>query len=177
MLKDFDIKPLLTSDKEPQVNAPVEQVHQVILNMLVTKDIDNKVFDYIYPWSETLAYTAWEIRHSYHRTIMVTPCQAVFDRDMLFNLASVVPSRVATAAKQRKVDIINVRENAKRVTHECAIGNQVYVEMTGIYRKLDYRKQGPYIITEVFKNGTVRVQHVQGNERINIRRLKTHFVE
>ena len=34
----------------------------------------------------------------------------------------------------------------------------VYVEITGIYRKLDYRKQGTYRITEFFTNGTVRVQ-------------------
>ena len=108
---------------------------------------------------------------------MVTPGQAVCRRDILFKLSSVFNWRVSTAAKQRKVDIINVRENAKRVTHDCAIDNQVYVDMTGIYRKIDYRKQGPYIITEVFKNGTVRVQHVQGNGRIKIRRLKTDFVE
>ena len=54
-----------------------------------------------------------------------------------------------------QVDIDNVRENAKRVTHDYAIGNQVYVEMTSIYGKLEYKKQGPYIITEVFTNGTV----------------------
>ena len=49
MLKDFDIKTVLTSVKNPQSNAPVEQVHQVILNMLDTKDLDNKVFEYIDP--------------------------------------------------------------------------------------------------------------------------------
>ena len=58
LLKDFNIKPVLTSVKKPQANAPVERVHQVILNMLVTKDLDKKVFDYIYPWGETIAYIA-----------------------------------------------------------------------------------------------------------------------
>ena len=42
LLKDFDIKPVLTSVKNPQANASVEQVYQVILNMLATKDLDNK---------------------------------------------------------------------------------------------------------------------------------------
>ena len=37
-------------------------MHQVIYNMVVAKDIDNKAFDYIYPWDETLASVAWEIR-------------------------------------------------------------------------------------------------------------------
>ena len=31
--------------------------------------------------------------------------------------------------------------------HDYAKGDKVYVEMTGIYHKLDYKKQVPYIIT------------------------------
>ena len=58
LLKDFDMKSVLTFVKNPQANAPVEKVHQVILNMLVTKDLDNKVLNYIDPWGETLAYIA-----------------------------------------------------------------------------------------------------------------------
>ena len=46
------------SVKNPQANAPVEQFPQEILNMLVTKDPDNKAFEYIYPWVETLASIA-----------------------------------------------------------------------------------------------------------------------
>ena len=78
---------------------------------------------------------------------MATPGQAFFGRDMLFNLTSVIDWRVATAAKQRQVDIDNVRENDKRFTHDYAIRYQVYVEMIVIYRKLYYNKQGPYRIT------------------------------
>ena len=91
----------------------MERVHQVILNMLVTKDLDNKVFDYIYPCGENLASISWVIRDSSHHTIMATPGQAVFGRDMLFNLASVIDWQFSTTAKQRQVDIDNVRENAK----------------------------------------------------------------
>ena len=43
LLKDFNIKPVLTLVKNPQSNAPIEQVRQVILNMLVTKDLDKKI--------------------------------------------------------------------------------------------------------------------------------------
>ena len=49
--------------------------------------------------------------------------------------------------------------------------------MTDIYRKLDYKKQGPYRITDVFKTGTVRFQRGQVNERIYIRRLRHHLEE
>ena len=74
---------------------------------------------------------------------MVTLGQSVFGRDIFFNLVSVVDWWVVTAAKQRQVDLDNVRENAWRVTHDYAIDNKVYVEMTGIYHILDYRKKEP----------------------------------
>ena len=90
MLKDFDIKPILTTTKKPQSNALMEWLHQIILNMLVIKDLDNKVFDHIDPWGETLSYIACPIKASYSHTIMATPGQYVFSRDMLFELASVV---------------------------------------------------------------------------------------
>ena len=147
LLKDFDIKPVLTSVKNPQANALVEIVHKVILNMLVTNDLDNKVFNNIDPCGETLASILWAIRASYHLNIMFAPGQYVFGRDILFNLPTVIDWRVATSAKQCQVDINNIRENAKRVTHDYAIGNIFYVEMIGIYCKLDYKKQGPYRIT------------------------------
>ena len=108
--------------------------------MPVTKDLDIKVFDYIDPCGETIAYIAWEIRASYHHNILVTPGQAGFVKDILFNLASVVDCLVVTAIKQCQVHIDNVRENAKRVTHDYTIGDQVYVEITGINRNLDFDK-------------------------------------
>ena len=65
----------------------MERIHQVILNMLATKDIDNKVFNYIDPWGENLAYISWEIRAYYYHNIMAAPVQDVFVRDTIFNLA------------------------------------------------------------------------------------------
>ena len=177
LLKYYNITTVLMSLKNPKANATVERANQVILKMLVTKDIDNRVFDYIDPWGENQASIAWAIRASYHRTIFSTPGQAVFGIYLLFNLTSVVYWLVITSAKQRQVDIDNVRENSRQVTHDYTIGNRVYVEITGIYRKLYYKKQGPYKRTKSFTNGTVRFQRVQVNEQINIRRFKTHFDE
>ena len=61
--------------------------------------------------------------------------------------------------------------------HDYAVGDLVYGGITGIYRKLYYKKQLHYIITSVFKNYSVRVQRVQVNELINIRLFTPHFVE
>ena len=148
----------------------MELVHQVILNTLVTKDISNKIFDFKYPWGETLSYIAWATRSSYHCTIQATSGQGIFGSKIIINLSSV-------SGKQQQVDIGNVQENTRWVTHDNSIGNIVHVEITGIYRKLDYKKQWPYIITKVFTSGTVRVQQEQVNERINSRQLMSHSIE
>ena len=75
------------------------------------------------------------------------------------------------------MEIDNVKEKTRWVTHEYIINDKVYVEMNGIYRKLDCKKQGPYRIVEVFTNVTVWFQRGKVNERINIRRLNTHVNE
>ena len=74
----------------PQYNAPVERVHKLIVNMLVTKYLDNKVFKYMYSWGETLVAISCAIRESHHRPIGSTPVQDVFGRDIIFNLESVI---------------------------------------------------------------------------------------
>ena len=88
---------------------------------------------------------------------MAKPGQAVFGRDILFNLPSVFDWQVTTTEYLRQVDIDNVRENGRRVMHDYTIDDQVYSEMSGIYRKLDYKKLETYRITEVLTNGTIRV--------------------
>ena len=49
------------------------------------------------------------IRASFHFSIMATPVQAVFGRDMVFNLISVLGWQFVIAAKQRQVEIDNVK--------------------------------------------------------------------
>ena len=110
MLKDVDIKPVLMTIKTPQANAPEDRVHQVILNTIFTKDLSNKVFNYIDIWGETLESIAYGIRASYHHTIHSTLGQAVFDIDIIFNLASFLYWRVIPAGKHQQVDIDIVRE-------------------------------------------------------------------
>ena len=72
-------------------------------------------------------------------------------------------------------DKANLRENKKRVDYDYQVDDQVYIVKDGIFRKMDCPKEGPFVITDVFTNGTVRIQRGAINERINIRRLEPHF--
>ena len=77
--------------------------------------------------------------------------------------------------KQALVDKANLRENSKRVDYDYQIDDKVYIIKDGIYQKLEAPKLGPFVITDVYTNGTVRIQRGNVNERINIRRLEPHF--
>ena len=87
-----------------------------------------------------------EISASHHCTIGDTPVQDVFDRDMIFNLASVVDWQAINAKKQWQTDIDNVHRNSIQFSHDYTVDDILHMDMAGIYRKLDYNKYIPYII-------------------------------
>ena len=58
LLKDWSVKPKCTTIKNPQANSPIERIHQVIRHMLLTKNLKEKIFDYIDPFGSILASVA-----------------------------------------------------------------------------------------------------------------------
>jgi Integrase core domain. len=61
LLKDFSIKPPVTTIKNPQSNAVVEHIHQVIDSMIKIQQLEDQVLDYVDPFGELLASIAWAI--------------------------------------------------------------------------------------------------------------------
>jgi hypothetical protein len=62
---------------------------------------------------------------------------------------------------KRKQDIINKsnqKENKSQIPYECKVGDQVLLETPGILRKWSTPHTGPYPVTNVYKNGTIRIQ-------------------
>ena len=55
LLNEFTIPPIHAYMKNIQSDSTVEHIHQLIYNMIVTKDLDRKVYDYIYYFGETKA--------------------------------------------------------------------------------------------------------------------------
>ena len=125
LLKDFDIKPKPTTVENPQGNSPVERIHQVVQNMIKTKELDKFVFDYIDPWAEVLSSVAWAIRASYHSTIKATSEQLVFRRDMLFNIKKVINWKMITENKRKQIARDNTCENTGHIPHTYNKGDEV----------------------------------------------------
>ena len=148
--------------------------------MFLTKNLKEQVLDYLDPFGEILASIAWAVRASYNSATDATPAQLVFGRDMLFNIKALINWKELSLKKQKLVDKANLRENRNRVDYDYTVGHKVYIKNDGVQRKMDCPKEGPFKegpfeITDVFTNGTVRIQRGNVNERINIRRIEPHF--
>jgi hypothetical protein len=103
------------------------------------------------------------IRRTYQTTMQATPCRLVFGRDMIHNIAFRVNRN---QIQKRKHDIINrqnQKENKNHISYEYKLGDQVLLETPGILRKLSIPCAGPYPVTNVYKDGTIRIPKIKRN--------------
>jgi hypothetical protein len=101
------------------------------------------------------------IKSTYHTTLQATPCQLVFGIEMIHNIAFIANWDQIQKRKQDIVNNSNQKENKSQIPYEYKVGNQVLLETPGILRKLSTPCTGPYPVTNVYKNGTVRIQKVK----------------
>ena len=73
--------------------------------------------------------------------------------------------------RQQQTDRNTKRENARRYDYNYVVGNQILICKDGILRKSESRYNGPWTITQIHTNGTIRVQHGTRSEQLNIRRV------
>ena len=66
-------KPITT--RNPQANAIVERVHQVVGNIVRTFELQDNYLDEDDPWKGILSLISFVIRSTYHTTLQKTPGQ------------------------------------------------------------------------------------------------------
>lgn len=171
----YSIERKPTTVKNPQANAILERVHGVFGDMLRTSGLDMSETVTNDDVDDFLTNAAWAIRSTHHTVLQSTPAAAVFGRDMLFDIPFQTDWAAVGRRRQELVDRNSARENARRIDYDYRIGQKVLLRLDGILRKAQDRKKGPYVITDVFTNGTVRIQRGTWSERLNIRRIEPFF--
>lgn len=187
--EEYGIQLKLITTANPQANAVVERVHQVIGNMLRAFDLEDCYLlpPPMDPLEGIISAISFAIRSTWSTTMRATPGQLVFGRDMLLNIKHVVDWHYMQTRRQRIASENNARENARRVPHEYKVGDKV-LKASGnpsnkkeISPTLQRPFEGPYEITNVWNNGTVTIRRtVRGGavfERINIRRIRPYHEE
>jgi len=117
---------------------------------------------------------AWAICSTHHTVLLSSPGVAIFGRDMLFDIPYLADCGKIGEHRQAQTDRNTARKNAQRADYDYAVGGQVMVKKDGILRKAETKWTGPYVITTVHTNGTIRIQQGTLSERLNIRRVKPY---
>ena len=158
---DYGIKGKPITVRNPQANAIVERVHQVIGNIIRTFELEDNYLDEEDPWKGILSATAFAVRSTFHTTLQTTPGQLVFGRDMIFNIFHTANWEYIKQRKQKIINLNNARENSKCIPHVYQIGDQVLLKR-GTENKYESPYQGPFNILKVNDNGTVQLTCAQG---------------
>jgi len=172
---DYGVTTKLITTRNPQANAIVERVHQVIGNMIRTFELQHNYLDEDDPWKGVLSAVAFAIRATYHTTLRKTPGQLVFGRDMILNVQHTANWEYIRSRKQKLINKNNRLENAKRVKHTYQVGDLVMLRK-GTENKYEQPYSGPHSILQVNTNGTVRLQMGPIADTVNIRRIEPYKV-
>jgi hypothetical protein len=167
---DYGIKRKGITVRNPQANAIIERIHQTIGNMIRTFQKDN--LDEQDPWSGILAATMFATRATYHTTLQATPSQLVFGRDAILNVQFEANWAYIRERKQKLINQNNERENAARIVHTYQVNDKVLYRNKLESKYGDDPWKGPYLITSVNNNGTVRLKMGKVTDTVNIRNIK-----
>ena len=81
--EDYGIKAKPITVRNPQANAIVERIHQVVIGIIIrTFELEDNYLDEDNPWKGILSATAFSVRSTFHTTLRQTPGQLVFGRHL-----------------------------------------------------------------------------------------------
>jgi hypothetical protein len=152
--EDYAIKAKPITVRNPQANAKVERVHQVMGNIIRTSEFESNYLDEEDPWKGILNATAFAVQSTFHTTLRNTPGQSVLGRDMTFNIKHEANWEFFRKRKQQLIEKNNKAENVKQIDHNYNVGDKVLITR-GTVNKYEAPYEGPYTITKVNYNGTV----------------------
>jgi len=175
LCKSYGLKRKPTTVKNPQANAILERIHGVFMDMLRTTNLDMAETTNAEMIDDFLVNAAWALRSTYHTVLKSSPGAAVFGRDMLFDIPYIADWTAIGQRRQISVDKDNARKNDRHIDFDYAVKHKVMIRKDGHIRKAEDKYLGPFTITQVHTNGTIRIQRGTMSERINIRRVTPFF--
>ena len=170
-----------STSRNPQGNSLIESIHktigQVLRTVVAAKNPRSKPeADAVI--RETLATAMHACRAASSSALgFNSPGSLAFGRDMFLDIPLIADVMAVNRNRQLLVDRRLLRENAKRILHDYAVGDLVWKKMyLGHSDKLLPTREGPYRIDQVYTNGTVLIRLAPNMvERINIRRICPRF--
>jgi hypothetical protein len=149
----YGIKCKLTSVKNPQVNAILERIHAVVMNMLCTAETDMANSVKSSDIDVFLSDAAWAICSTHHTVLKVSPGAAIFGQDMLFNNPVIADWKKIREHRQQLTDLNTAQEYKGRIDYDYQVGQKLLVQNNDILHKAESRYlKEPWIIMSVRTN-------------------------
>ena len=101
---DYGVKGKPIMVRNPQGNAIVERVHQVISNIIRAFKLEDNYLDEEDPWKDILSATAFTVRSPFHTKLHQSPGQLVFGRYRIFNTKHTANWECICQCKQTLID-------------------------------------------------------------------------
>ena len=125
---EYGIKRKIITTHNPQANSMVERVHQTVHNLIRSMEIRGKQdVDPDFRWSGLLSVVQQAVTGTVHTTNQATPTQLVFRRDAILNIGFQADWEYLRLQKLKQIKHNNLRENAKRIPHQYAVGDEVMI--------------------------------------------------
>ena len=179
LLQSYGVRSQPTTIKNPRGNAVHERTHLLMAELIRTEG------ELYVPASSTIGReirkltqrVAFALRSTVSSITTYAPGHLVFNRDMIIHQKELIDWNKIFDRKREQQIKDNNRENLGRSNYEYSIGERVMIikrtdERTG--KLIDCEHEGPFVITRIYGNGTVRIRRTGFTEPLNIRRLKPY---
>jgi len=165
IVNEYGRVPKMITTRNPQANAMVERAHKTLHTMIDVLELRSAHdLDPDFGWDGHLTALRFAMNATVHTTTRATPGQLAFGRDLLLNVGFEADWQYIKERKQKRIRQNNKRENATRIPYTYRVGDKVSIRQSKDDRKHGHEwHSGPYTITRVNDNGTVRLSHAAPN--------------
>jgi hypothetical protein len=167
----FGIKRKLITTRNPQSNSIIKCTHQVVGDMIQTRDIrDKSDLDPDFLWQGVLSAVRGAVHSLVHTITRATPTQLlVFGRDALLTAQHLLRGRLAVHQRTKTTSYPTTkqqRENATQRPHTYKANNKAMVRLDPHHKLLGAKFDSPYAATQVFDNGTIQLSKTTNVEAV-----------
>jgi hypothetical protein len=126
-----------TMVKNPQANAILERLHQVLAQIFCTAELN--MAETVTPDDVDvfLDNTAWAICSTYHTVLKASPGATIFRHNMLFDILFIANWNKIGDYRQCQTDLNTARKNSKQIDYDYKVGNKILLTDEGILRKAE----------------------------------------
>ena len=163
------VKPI--TSRNPHAKSILERVHRTIGYIMRTFKVQEMVLDDENPWDGILASIMFTLRATAHTTTQYTPAQLVIGRDSILSSRHEANWQLIKKHEQDLINKGNQQDNRNRKEHTYNKGGKVLLKNAWKTKFNQDAYLGPYTITAVRNNGTVRARKGKIRDTFNIRSI------